>query len=142
MAEEPQEGSSKTTIEKAQKTVVPLPSLTHNGRLSTRDRWRGTPYLRSSADETLRSHALDVALPSANPAFQGGLNLQQHPTTFTSEDAVRNEALDKALPPANPAFVGGGAFASEHAVRTEALDKALPPANSAFVGGSTGGFGF
>jgi hypothetical protein len=113
MAEEPQAGSSTTAIQTAQNTVVPLPTTIHHGRLSTRDRWRGKPYLRSSADETLRSHALDVALPPANSAFQGGVSLQ---------------------PP--------GTLASEHAVRTEALDKALPPANSAFVGGSTGGFGF
>ena len=105
-AEEPQEGSSTTTIEKAEETVVPLPARTRV-RLSTRDRWRGAPYLRSSADETVRSQALDIALPSANPAFQGGTSLQQ-PGVFAIEDAVRHEALNKALPPANPAWVGGG----------------------------------
>ncbi len=103
MAEEPQGEASTTTIEKAQRTVVPLPSTT--GRLSTRDRWRGGPYLRSTADETLRSHALDVALPPANQAFQGGASLQQ--PILSNEDFIRNEALSKALPPANPAFVGG-----------------------------------
>jgi hypothetical protein len=108
MAEEPQEGSTTATIEKAERTVVPLPSLTHNGRLSTRDRWRGRPYLRSTADETLRSQALDVALPPANPAFNGGVSLHQTPGIFSSEDFIRNEALSKALPPANPAMVGGG----------------------------------
>ena len=106
MAEEPQEEASAPTIEKAQKTVVPLPT-DHRGRLSTRDRWRGAPYLRSSADETLRSHALDVALPPANKALQGGASLQQ-PNIFSNEDFIKNEALNKALPPANPAFVGGG----------------------------------
>ena len=105
MAEEPQGKASTTTIEKAQRTVVPLPSV--NGRLSTRDRWRGAPYLRSSADETLRSHALDVALPPANNAFQGGATVDR-PTVFSNEDFIRNEALSKALPPWNPAFVGGG----------------------------------
>jgi hypothetical protein len=106
-AEEPQEASSKTTIEKGEKTAVPLPTTTRRVRLSTRDRWRGAPYLRSSTDETLRSHALDVALPSANSAFQGGASL--HPGgAFVSEiDGVRKEALDMALPPANSAFVGG-----------------------------------
>jgi hypothetical protein len=105
-AEEPQDASSKTTIEKAEKTVVPLPAKTRRARLSTRDRWRGAPYLRSSADETLRSQALDIALPSANPAFQGGVTLQQ--PVFAYEDGVRHEALNMALPPANPAWVGGG----------------------------------
>ena len=38
-AEGPQTGSSAATIEKPERTVVPLPSLTHPGRLSTRDRW-------------------------------------------------------------------------------------------------------
>ena len=104
MAEEPQGEASTTTIEKAQRTVVPLPSTT--GRLSTRDRWRGGPYLRSSADETLRSHALDVALPPANQALQGGASLQQ-PNLYSNEDFIRNEALSKALPPFNSAFVGG-----------------------------------
>lgn len=106
-AEEPQEGSAKTTIEKAEKTIVPLPAKKQRARLSTRDRWRGAPYLRSSADETLRSQALDVALPPANSAFQGGAPLQS-PGAFATEDAVRHEALNKALPPANPAWVGGG----------------------------------
>lgn len=106
-AEEPQEESSTTTIEKTETAVVPLPTTTHPGRLSTRDRWRGAPYLRSSADETLRSQALDVALPPANSAFQGGVSLQS-PTVFSNEDYIRNQALDKALPPFNAAVVGGG----------------------------------
>lgn len=101
-----EEGSSKTTIEQAEKTIVPLPVNTHQARISTRDRWRGAPYLRSTADETLRSQALDIALPPANPAFQGGTALQQR-GVFATEDAVRHRALDKALPPANPAWVGG-----------------------------------
>ena len=104
MAEEPQGQASVTTIEKAQRTVVPLPSV--NGRLSTRDRWRGGPYLRSSADERLRSHAMDVALPPANGAFQGGATLGGA-NIRSNEDFIRNEALNKALPPSNPAFVGG-----------------------------------
>ena len=107
MAEEPQKASPKTTIEKAEKTVVPLPTTTRRVRLSTRDRWRGAPYLRSSADETLRSHALDVALPSANSAFQGGANLQPAGVFVSEVDGLRKEALDKALPPANSAFAGG-----------------------------------
>jgi hypothetical protein len=107
LAEEPQGTSSATAIEQAQKTIVPLPTTSHRSRISTRDRWRGTPYLRSTADETLRSHALDVALPSANSAFQGGVDLQQ-PHTFVYEDFVRQEALNKALIPANPSIVGGG----------------------------------
>lgn len=72
MAEEPQEGSSATKIEEAQKTVVPLPTTTHRTRLSTRDRWRGAPYLRSGGGEALPSQATDVALPPANSAFLGG----------------------------------------------------------------------
>lgn len=106
-AEEAQEGSSTAKVEKAQTTVVPLPSITHSGRLSTLDRWRGKPYLRSSADETVRSHALDLALPPANSAFQGGANLQS-PSVYSNEDFIRYQALDKALPAFNPAFVGGG----------------------------------
>lgn len=106
-AEEPQEGSSTAKIEKAQQTVTPLPSITHPGRLSTRDRWRGKPYLRTSADETVRSHALDVALPPANAAFQGGASLGT-PGIRSNEDFIRNHALDKSLPAFNPAFVGGG----------------------------------
>jgi hypothetical protein len=105
-AEEPQ-GKSAAKIEKAERTITPLPSLTHPGRLSTRERWRGAPYVRSTADETLRSHALDVALPPANSAFQGGTSLQG---AVRSEDFIRNQALDKALPPFNPAFVGGGSL--------------------------------
>jgi hypothetical protein len=110
MAEEVQNGSSKTSIEKAEKAIAPLPAL-KQGRLSTRDRWRGTPYLRSSADETLRSHALDLALPPANSAFQGGVSLQT-PVIRSSEDFVRNEALNMMLPPFNPAVVGGGSVPS------------------------------
>jgi len=105
-AEEPQDESSTTTIEKTETAVVPLPT-TKSRRLSTRDRWRGAPYLRSSADETLRSQALDVALPPANSAFQGGASLQS-PGVLSNEDYIRNQALDKALPPFNPAVVGGG----------------------------------
>jgi hypothetical protein len=108
MAEEPQEESSTTTIEKTETAVVPLPTA-HRGRLSTRDRWRGAPYLRSSADETLRSQALDVALPPANSAFQGGVSLES-PVVFSNEDYIRNRALDKVLPPFNPAVVGGGSI--------------------------------
>lgn len=110
MAEKVQNGSSKTSIEKAEKAIAPLPAL-KQGRLSTRDRWRGTPYLRSSADETLRSHALDLALPPANSAFQGGVSLQ-NPAINSSEDVVRNHALDISLPPFNPAVVGGGSVQS------------------------------
>jgi len=110
MAEEAQNGSSKTSIEKAEKAIVPLPTL-RQGRLSTRDRWRGAPYLRSSSDETLRSHALDLALPPANSAFQGGASLQS-PIVRSSEDFVRNEALNKMLFPFNAAVVGGGSVQS------------------------------
>jgi hypothetical protein len=109
VAEEPQEGPTTAAIEKAEKTITPLPTLTHRGRLSTRDRWRGAPYVRSTASETLRSHALDVTLPSANPAFNGGVSLQS-PGAFASEDFVRNQALDKALPPPNSAIVGGASI--------------------------------
>lgn len=107
LAGESQGSSSSTAIEQVQKTIVPLPTNTNHPRISTRDRWRGTPYLRSTADETLRSHALDIALPSANSAFQGGVELAQ-PRTFVYEDFVRQEAMNKALIPANPAIVGGG----------------------------------
>jgi hypothetical protein len=104
-AEEPEKASTKTTIEKAEKT--PLPANTRRTRLSTRDRWRGAPYLRRSTDETLRSHSLDVALPPANSAFQGGSNLHPGGVFVSDIDGVRKEALDMALPPANSAFVGG-----------------------------------
>jgi hypothetical protein len=107
IAEEPQDGAAKTTIEKAQRNASPLPNLTTPGRLSTRDRWRGRPYVRNTADEDLRSRALDIALPPANPAFQGGVAISG-PGTFASEDFIRNEALNKSLPPANAAMVGGG----------------------------------
>ena len=107
LAGESQGSSASTAIVQAQKTIVPLPANTHHPRISTRDRWRGTPYLRTAADETLRSHALDIALPSANSAFQGGVDLQQ-PHTFVYEDFLRQEALSKALIPANSALVGGG----------------------------------
>lgn len=70
MAEEPQDGSSATKIEEAQKAVVPLPTITK--RLSTVERWRGTPYLRSGAAEALPSQATDVALPPANSSFLSG----------------------------------------------------------------------
>lgn len=106
-AEEPQEGPAKASIEKAQRNSAFLPNISHPGRLSTRDRWRGRPYVRSTADETLRSQALDIALPPANPAFQGGVAISG-PGIFASEDSIRNEALNKSLPPANPALVGGG----------------------------------
>ena len=75
IAEAPKTDSTKATIEQDQKTVVPLPTTSHHSRPSTRDRWRGKPYLRSSSDETLRSQAVDVALPPANSAFQGGASL-------------------------------------------------------------------
>jgi hypothetical protein len=75
IAEEPKTESSKPTIEQEQKSVAPQPTTSHRARLSTRDRWRGKPYLGSS-DETLRSHSLDKALPPANSAFNGGTNLQ------------------------------------------------------------------
>jgi hypothetical protein len=109
-AEEPQEGSSTPTIETTQNTVVPVPTTTHRKRLSTLDRWRGRPYVRSTADENLRSRALDMALPPANEAFQGGGSLGAH-AAFASEHAIRAEALDFFLPPANSAFGGGGGTA-------------------------------
>jgi hypothetical protein len=79
MAEEPKTESSKATTEQGQKFVVPLPTANHRARLSTRDRWRGKPYVRSSSDETLRRHALDMALPPANSAFSGGGGLPSLP---------------------------------------------------------------
>jgi len=72
MAEEPQEGSSPTKIEEAQKTVVPLPTTTQRKRLSTMERWRGAPYLRSGAAEALPGQSTDVALPPVNSGFLGG----------------------------------------------------------------------
>lgn len=106
MAEELASQPSKTTVENADKALAPMPTTTHRVRLSTRDRWRGAPYLRGSADELLRGQALDVALPPANSAFQGGAELQSG--LFVSEtEGVRKEALDKILPPANPAMIGG-----------------------------------
>jgi hypothetical protein len=71
MAEEPQDGSSSATIEEAQNAVVVPAPTTHRKRLSTRDRWRGTPYLRGGM-ETLPSQGSDVVLPPANANFQGG----------------------------------------------------------------------
>jgi hypothetical protein len=107
-AEGPEKASAKTTSEKLEKAEkTPLPADTRRTRLSTRDRWRGAPYLRRSTDETLRSHALDVALPPANSAFQGGSNLHPGGVFVSDIDGVRREALDMALPPANSAFVGG-----------------------------------
>jgi hypothetical protein len=71
MAEEPKTESSDT-IEQGQKSVAPPPAAKQRVRLSTRDRWRGKPYLRSSSDEMVRSQALDRMLPPANSAFNGG----------------------------------------------------------------------
>ena len=93
VAEEPQGSSSSMAIEQVEKTIVPLPTITQRPRLSTRERWRGAPYLRSTADETLRSHALDIALPSANSAFQGGVDLQQ-PRACVHEAFIRQVAGD------------------------------------------------
>jgi hypothetical protein len=76
IAEAPKTESSKATIEQDQKTVVALPTTSHRARLSTRDRWRGTPYVRTNRDETLRNHVLDKALPPANPAFQGAVTFR------------------------------------------------------------------
>jgi hypothetical protein len=74
--EAPATESSKAAIEQDQQTVVALPTTSHRARLSTRDRWRGTPYLRSNRDETLRNHVLDKALFPANPAFQGAVTFR------------------------------------------------------------------
>jgi hypothetical protein len=74
-AEEPKAECSKATIEQAEKTVTPPPTIPRRTRFSTWDRWRGKPYLRGVSDESLRARALDIALPPANPAFQGGAHL-------------------------------------------------------------------
>ena len=71
IAEAPPRESSKTTIEQDQQSVVALPTTSHRTRISTRDRWRGTPYVRNNRDETLRNHVLDQVLFPANPAFPG-----------------------------------------------------------------------
>ena len=73
IAEAPATESSKATIGQDRHSVVALPTTSHRTRLSTRDRWRGTPYVRSNRDETLRNHVLDMALPPANPAFPGAV---------------------------------------------------------------------
>jgi hypothetical protein len=72
IAEEPKAEPSRTTIDQKPDSTVPVTTNESRVRLSTRDRWRGRPYLRSSTDETVRSHALDKALPPANHAFSGG----------------------------------------------------------------------
>jgi hypothetical protein len=63
------------TRETARDAVTPLPAKSPRTRLSTRERWRGKPYLRNVSNESLRARALDIALPPANPAFQGGASL-------------------------------------------------------------------
>jgi hypothetical protein len=98
-------------------------------RLSTRDRWRGAPYVRASAaeNERLRSEALDRALPVQSPLG----------TVFGVEnERIRSEALDKALPIQNPAFATGTVFGLENEqIRNEALDKSLPIQNPALATG-------
>lgn len=87
-ADEPKAGSPQVAAEKVDQTVTPIatreeardvvtpiPAKPPRARLSTRERWRGKPYLRSVSDESLRARALDIALPPANPAFQGGASL-------------------------------------------------------------------
>ena len=94
---------------------------TRRGRLSTRDRWRGAPYLRSSADETLRSHALDVALPPANSAFQGGASLQRPQpssptrTSFATKRSTRR--CPRSIPPSWVAVACREGWASRPPVR-------------------------
>jgi hypothetical protein len=89
LAEEPKAESPKAAVEQGEQTVTPvptremardavtpLPAKPPRTRLSTWDRWRGKPYLRSVSDESLRARALDIALPPANPAMPGGSALQ------------------------------------------------------------------
>ena len=76
IAESPRKDVSEPSIEQDRKTVVRPPTTGHRAKLCTRDRWRGKPYLRSGGEETLRSQILDLALPPANPAFQGGASLK------------------------------------------------------------------
>lgn len=110
--------------------VVTLPDARPE-RLSTRDRWRGGPYVRASAaeNERLRSEALDRALPVQSPLA----------TAFGVEnERLRSEALDKALPIGNPAFASGtgGVFGLEsEQIRAQALDKALPISIPSFATG-------
>jgi hypothetical protein len=76
IAEAPPTEPSKATIEQDQQSVVALPTTSQRTRLSTRDRWRGAPYVRTNRDETLRNHVLDQALFPANPAFQGAMEFR------------------------------------------------------------------
>lgn len=69
-------------------------------RLSTRDRWRGAPYVRSEAERRaqLRSRAFDRALPVQSPLG----------TAFGLEsESIRSEAMDMAIPIQNPAMLSG-----------------------------------
>ncbi len=70
LAESTTQTPAPAQIEKAEKTYRPLV------RQSTRERWAGGPRERlSQSDELIRAQALDLALPPANPAFQGGASL-------------------------------------------------------------------
>ncbi len=72
LAGTPDEATDASTT-RVEKTVSPTPE--RPARLSTTDRWRGKPYVASTAGETIRAQALDKALPPANPVFQGGVSL-------------------------------------------------------------------
>ena len=109
LAGEPSLSDSPATVEASQKRViVPLPRLTRRS-LSTRERWRGTPYTRSAAaDEQIRAEALDKALPVISSAAGGSLP----GFGFAGENTLlRSEALDKALPViSNPTTNSGIGF--------------------------------
>ena len=67
------EPASEGQSDKAPKVAVEQKAP--KARLTTAERWRGKPYVGANAFDPIRSHALDKALPPANPVFQGGTGL-------------------------------------------------------------------
>jgi hypothetical protein len=69
-------------------------------RLTTAERWRGRPYLRSAEGELVRSEALDKRLPPAQPPFTSGFGLNT-----AGSEVLRSHALDRNIPLAVPGLV-------------------------------------
>ncbi len=78
-------------------------------RLTTAERWRGKPYLRSE-DAQLRGQALGTALPPTENGFgnSGGLGLQAVGFQAVENETLRRQALDESMPiPLNPTWRSG-----------------------------------
>jgi hypothetical protein len=77
--------------------VAPAPA---KQRLTTAERWRGAPYLRSTESELVRSEALDKRLPPAQPPFTSGFGLNT-----AGSEVLRSHALDRNIPLTVPGLV-------------------------------------